>query len=91
MNTKELIEELRLIDCTWPENNAILEKAADRIENLQDQVKRLRDVLTFYAASSSYKSVSVGFALQYDPAPQPIQIDKGEKARAALSEGDTKK
>jgi hypothetical protein len=48
------------------------------------KLRELVDVLAFYANEKNWVSPSSGFALQYDPAPSPVESDKGCKARAAL-------
>jgi hypothetical protein len=50
-----------------------------------DLEARLVEALKFYASKDTYRSTSTGFALQYDPSPEPIQVDEGAKARAALA------
>ena len=59
--------------------------AADRIEALTAEVERLREALQFYARENSWKSC--GMYMSGRSNPSSAEIDRGDKARAAL--GDT--
>ena len=48
-------------------------------------VKHSWEALGIYAETKNWQSPSTGFALQYDPTPAPIHIDRGNAARAALT------
>ena len=47
--------------------------------------KMISDALIFYANPSTYKTPNKGFAAQVDPEPSDIQIDKGQRARDAVT------
>lgn len=47
----------------------------------------VEEVLAFYADAKNYSSPSKGFALQYDPEPAPVMVDRGARARGLLSGG----
>jgi hypothetical protein len=53
--------------------------------NTEQLKKIISDALIFYANPSTYKTPSKGFAAQVDPEPSPIQIDKGQRARDAVT------
>jgi len=54
-------------------------------EKLTEQdIQDLRRCLEFYSNPNNWKSPSKGFALQYDPEPSPINIDRGTVARLAM-------
>jgi len=42
------------------------------------------EALRFYADPENWETPSTGFAVQYDPEPDAVGRDKGEKARAVL-------
>ncbi len=78
---------------------SLLEKRVKQIEFLRVQVadlqaiidkqakiiQRLTEALEFYARDDLLQSPSEGFEAQYDPAPAPIEQDRGERARRALA------
>ena len=57
-------------------------EAADLIEALSAENKRLCEALAFYARENSWKSC--GMYMSGRPNPSPAEIDKGGKASAAL-------
>ena len=56
----------------WKEHGQMFAKAADRLEALEDENKRLKDALQFYAAAAAYDLDEDEF---------------GNRARAALLKG----
>lgn len=48
------------------------------------RIIELETALAFYANKENYVTSSTGFAAQYDPAPAPIRVDMGSRAREAL-------
>lgn len=54
------------------------------IKALATEVLAAREALKFYAEQSNYRTISTGFAAQYDPIPPAIMVDGGEKAREIL-------
>jgi len=59
-------------------------EAADRIEALTAEVERLREALQFYARENSWKSC--GMYMSGRSNPSSAEIDRGDKARAALGD-----
>ena len=41
--------------------------------------------LRFYENQANWRTLSTGFAAQYDPDPSPVQLDHGKRARDALA------
>lgn len=60
--------------------------AADLIETQAREIERLRGALQFYARENSWKSC--GMYMSGRPNPSSAEIDRGDKARAALA-GDS--
>jgi hypothetical protein len=79
MTEEELLEALRDMP-VWP-----MEEAADRIEAQAREIERLLEALQFYARENSWKSC--GMYMSGRSNPSSAEIDRGDKARAAL--GDT--
>jgi hypothetical protein len=69
MTTDEIVKRLRALAVTIDEDVPIL-AAADRLEALESENKRLREALEFYATASGYD----------------VDIDCGDRARAASRE-----
>ena len=59
-------------------------EAADRIEALEAENERLREALQFYAREYNWKSSGVYMCGHSNPSS--AEIDRGNKARAALGE-----
>ena len=58
--------------------------AAARMREVEAERDAMREALAFYADPVSYRTTSTGWDVQYDPAPKPIMVDCGDRARAAL-------
>ena len=54
------------------------------LKRCTDRIIELETALSFYANKENYVTSSTGFAAQYDPAPAPIRVDMGSRAREAL-------
>ena len=48
--------------------------------------QRLRNALAFYATQENWQSPSTDFERRYNPRPSAVDLDGGQRARAALSE-----
>ena len=58
--------------------------AADLIETHAREIEQLREALQFYARENSWRSC--GMYMSGRPNPYSAEIDRGDKARAALGE-----
>ena len=91
---KALVERLRddlpqtLIEKHWVDDNDAIykqrEEAADLIETQAREIERLRAALQFYARENSWKSC--GMYMSGRPNPSSAEINRGDKARAALGD-----
>jgi hypothetical protein len=53
-------------------------------QGLEEDIKRLKGVLAFYADQKNWVTPSEGFCAQYDPEDSAIEKDHGTRARIAL-------
>jgi len=60
--------------------------ASEALAWYREQLAKNRVALEFYAEKKNWNSPSTGFSVQYDPEQSAVDKDRGEIARAALSD-----
>jgi len=92
----DIVERLRLRIYTSENETALTDEAADKIERLRRDVNRMAS-LAIDNAKDTERAIRYREALQFyssfaDALPHeniaPLMIDRGNKARAALKEGE---
>ena len=83
---KALVEQLREVKDWWRQPGILAEQTADLIETQAREIERLRGALQFYARKYNWKSCGVYMCGHSNPSS--AEIDRGNKARAALA-GDS--